>query len=253
MKKFLIAVGLMLALGLMIGCAKEESVEAVDPIEQAWPAFRAEYGELESTEEKLPLIQAFMREHPDTEYAGMLAGAIAYYQGDEMEDPEGAYSLLAETLTKNTDPESRYQIGMAMFPLAVETGATMDLGAVAEELAATRELKFGEMIDVQLERSWGNYNVTLTRGTAYPTTPEALATLRDGSTTLPERAACELVGNGGELFVQLVQEDGKVLAEVSTGLRSLLTDADGKAEVQLPGSMSAHHVTLSLSAGKKGK
>ena len=148
MKKMLLAAGLLILLGMMLSCSNEAPVDAVDPIEQAWTDFRAEYGELESTEEKLPLIQAFMREHPDTEYAGMLAGAIAYYQGDEMEDPEGAYLLLAETLTKNTDPESRYQIGMAMFPLAMETGATMDLGAVAEELAATRELKFGEMIDV---------------------------------------------------------------------------------------------------------
>ena len=126
------------------------------------------------------------------------------------------------------------------------------LSARAEEVQ-TQSGAFGGMLDVQLERSWGNYYVTLTRGTTYPTTPEALATLRDGSTTLPERAACELVGNGGELFVQLVQEDGKVLAEASTGLRSLLTDPDGKAEVKLPGSMSAHHVSLSLSAGKKGK
>lgn len=148
MKKILLAAGLVILLGLMGACSKDASEDAVDPVEQAWTEFRAAVGELETTEEKLPLIQAFMREHPDTDHAGMLAGAVAYYQGDEMEDPEGAYALLGETLEKNTDPESRYQIGMAMFPLAMETGETMDLGAVAEELAATRDLRFGEMIEV---------------------------------------------------------------------------------------------------------
>ena len=148
MKKMLLAAGLLILLSLMLGCSKEAPVDAVDPVDQAWTEFRDAYGELESTEEKLPLIQAFMREHPDTDYAGMLAGAIAYYQGDEMEDPEGAYALLGETLAKNTDPDTRYQIGMAMFPLAMEIGEAMDLGAVAEELAATRELDFGEMIEI---------------------------------------------------------------------------------------------------------
>jgi len=148
MKKFFLAAGLLILLGLMGACSNEAPVDAVDPVVQAWTDFRAAYGELETTEEKLPLIQAFMREHPDSEYAGTLAGAVAYYQGDEMEDPEGAYALLGETLAKNTDPESRYQIGMAMFPLAMETGKAMDLGTVAEELAATRALSFGEMIDV---------------------------------------------------------------------------------------------------------
>jgi len=37
---------------------------------------------------------------------------------------------------------------MAMFPLAMETGESMDLGAVAEELASSRPLDFGEMIEI---------------------------------------------------------------------------------------------------------
>ena len=148
MKKVLLAAWLVFALGFLGACSNEAPVDAVDPVDQAWTDFRAAYGELETTEEKLPLIRGFMREHPDTEYAGMLAGAVAYYQGDEMADPVGAYALLGETLAKNTDPEARYQIGMAMFPLAMEMGEPMDLGVVAEELAASRPLDFGEMIEV---------------------------------------------------------------------------------------------------------
>lgn len=126
------------------------------------------------------------------------------------------------------------------------------LAARAEEVL-TETGPFGQMIDVKLERSWGSYYITLTRGSTYPATPAALATLREDSATLTAAAACELIGNGGELFVQIANEDGKVLAEARTELRSLLTDEDGKVKVKLPGNRSAHHVSLSLSAGKKGK
>ncbi len=196
MKKMLIAVGLLLAIGLIGGCAKEEPVEAVDPIEQAWTDFRAEYGELDTTEKKVPLIGAFMHEYPDTSYAGTLAGAVAYYQGNEMEDPEGAYALLGETLAKNTDPDARYQIGMAMFPLAMDLGETMDLGAVADELAASRALDFGEMIEVadtavahdqwEIGVNWAEAALTKATPEAYAAdypdddyTPEELASRAD--------------------------------------------------------------------------
>ncbi len=193
MKRMLLAAGLMILLGLMGACSKEAPVDAVDPVEQAWTDFRDAFGKLEATEEKLPLIQAFMREHPDTEYAGMLAGAIAYYQGDEMEDPEGAYALLGETLEKNTDPDTRYQIGMAMFPLAMETGSTMDLGAIAEELAATRDLSFGEMIEVAdtaVAHDQWNVGAKYAEAAMTKATPEAfLADYPDDDYTAEEASA----------------------------------------------------------------
>ena len=193
MKKFLIAVGLLVALGLMAGCAKEAPEEAVDPIDQAWTDFRAEYGEAETTEAKIPLVEAFMREHPDTDYAGRLAGTVAYYQGNEMEDPEGAYALLGETLAKNTDPDARFQIGMAMFPLAMELGESMDLGSVAEELATTRGLEFGEMIevaDLALEHEQWEIGATYAEAALDKATPEAfLADYPDDDYTAEEAAA----------------------------------------------------------------
>ena len=59
MKKFLIAFGLLVALGLMAGCAKEEPVEAVDPIEQAWEAMMETYNELETAQDKTELFEGF--------------------------------------------------------------------------------------------------------------------------------------------------------------------------------------------------
>lgn len=148
MKRMLLTAGLIAMLGLMGACSQGPQEDAVDPVEQAWTDFREAVGEAETAEEKMPLIEAFMREHPDTGYSGMLAGAVAYYQGHAMEDPEGAYTLLSETLAKTTDPETRFQIATALFPLAVETGHDADLDAAASELAASRELSFGELIDV---------------------------------------------------------------------------------------------------------
>ena len=145
MRRLVTLAALIVALGLMGACSKEP---AVDPAEQAWADFRAAYGELEATEAKAELIEAFLREHPDTSYAGMLAPAVAYYRGDELGEPAAAYALLAETRAANTDPEARFEIGTAMFPLAVELGEAMDLGAVAAELAEARPLDFGEKIDV---------------------------------------------------------------------------------------------------------
>lgn len=148
MRRTLLAAGLIVMLGLLGACSQEAPEDAVDPVDQAWADFREAIGALETAEEKMPLVEAFLNEHPNTEYAGMLAGAVAYYQGYAMEDPEGAYALLSETLTKNTDPEARFQIATALFPLAVETGHDAHLDAAASELAATRELSFGEMIEV---------------------------------------------------------------------------------------------------------
>jgi tetratricopeptide (TPR) repeat protein len=65
-----------------------------------------------------------------------------------MDDAEGALALLDATLDQNTDPETRFEIAKAMFPLSVEIGEPMDLATIAEELAAVRPLNFVERIEV---------------------------------------------------------------------------------------------------------
>ena len=193
MNKILIAVGLLLALGLLGGCAKEAPVEAVDPVEQAWQAMNETYNDLETAQEKTELFESFMREFPNTAYAGRLASAVAYYRGEELDDPAGAYAILAETLAQNTDPEARYDIGTSMFPLAMELGETMDLGAVAEELAATRALNFSEMIDVAdlaLAHDQWELGVSYSEAALERATPEAfLADYPDDDFTAEEAAA----------------------------------------------------------------
>ena len=193
MRQGLVVAGLVLTLGLVGACAKQAPEEQVDPAEQAWSELMDALNELETAEDKTALFEAFLRDHPDTAYAGRLASAVAYYRGHELGDPEGAYEILGETLAKNTDPEARYQIGVAMFPLAMELGEDMDLGAVAAELAETRELDFGELIDVAdmaVEHEQWEVGVEYAEAALGKATPEAfLADYPDDDFTAEEAAA----------------------------------------------------------------
>jgi hypothetical protein len=112
---------------------------------------------------------------------------------------------------------------------------------------------FTDLLAITTERAWGNYAVELRRGAGYPTTPAALAARRDGSADLTERAACEVVGDGGALFVQLLRDDGEVLDEARVELRVLLADPAGVATARLPGRIAATGVRLSLSEARKPK
>jgi hypothetical protein len=193
MRRTLFVIGLIGMIGLIGACSNEAPVETVKTAEQAWDAMMEAYNEAETAQEKTDLFGAFLREYPDTDYAGRLAGAVAYYQGEELGDPSGAYAILAETLAKNTDPEVRYEIGTSMFPLAVEIGETMDLGAVAEELAATRPLTFPEMMDISdlaLEHDQWALGATYAEAALERATPEAfLADYPDDDYTREEAEA----------------------------------------------------------------
>ncbi|MEZ6038705.1 MAG: hypothetical protein R3F29_14580 [Planctomycetota bacterium] len=157
-------------------------------------------------------------------------------------------------------PMPRRQL-LLLAPLLLLAGAMVawQAGWVERVLAARAEdLRtdpgpFGAMLQVEAARSWGNYEIVLRRGDDYPATPEQLTRRRDASTDLAGRAATAVVGDGGELFVQLRDEHGDLLAEQRAELRPLLTDAEGKVLVRLPGRISAQTVRLSLDSGKAPK
>ncbi|HEX6811673.1 MAG TPA: hypothetical protein VF384_08635 [Planctomycetota bacterium] len=121
------------------------------------------------------------------------------------------------------------------------------LAARAESLAIDTG-PFGSMLAAKIERSWGNYVVELRRGPEYPATPRQLQERRDRLEGLTERAACEAIGNGGDLFVQVLDATGNVLAETRVELRLLLGDEQGVVAARLPGLIGAARVRLSMSA-----
>jgi tetratricopeptide (TPR) repeat protein len=193
MRRVLLATALIVLLGLVGACSKQAQEEPVDPVEAAWTAMVETYNELENPEDKAELFEAFLREHPDTPQAGRLASSVAYFRGEELDDPAAAYAILSETRAKNTHPEARFRIGMAMFPLSMELGTPTDLDAVAQEYAASETLDFGDLIDVAnlaVEHEAWTVGATYAEAALEKATPEAfLADYPDDDYTAEEATA----------------------------------------------------------------
>ena len=61
------------------------------------------------------------------------------------------------------------------------------------------------------------------------------------------------MGDGDDLFVQLLDGSGEVLTAERAELRSLLTEDSGEVVVKLEGRMAAAKVRLSLDRGLENK
>lgn len=133
-----------IAAALLIGCGSEPQLS----VEDAYGEFREAMRELETPEEKTALCEGFLTQFPKSEHTGSLAGAVAYYRGEAMEDPAGAVEFLDGLLAKVEDPEMRFGVQMAQFPLADEIGQAKDLEAIVSELQAHRALTFSENLEV---------------------------------------------------------------------------------------------------------
>lgn len=112
---------------------------------------------------------------------------------------------------------------------------------------------FAGLLALQPERDWGNYQVRIVRGDRYPATPQALAEQKQAAGSLEAAAACDVVGSGGELFVQLRHTDGKLLVETRCTVRALLGEPPAPVIAELPGHHAAAVVQLSLRSGREPK
>lgn len=110
---------------------------------------------------------------------------------------------------------------------------------------------FSTMLAFDVERSWGNYHVTLRRGADYPTTPQAVEDRRRGAADHAASTATSIVGDGRELYVQVVDGAGHVLAETRVDVRPLLTAADAVVTTTLPGRIGAAAMRLSITAAPR--
>lgn len=153
-----------------------------------------------------------------------------------------------------TLPRLRRRDLLLMAPLLLIVGLLVawQSGLIDRVLAARAETircdagPFGTMLEFSLQRSWGNYRVEIRRGPGYPPDPDALRRAQAEAGSLVERAACDVVGGGGELWLLLRAEDGGVLDAVRAELRPLLAAADGRVVGTLRGQMGAARVELSL-------
>ncbi len=134
---------LVVLVGLAGGCAKQDQT-TTDPAEEAFEALRTAWGEAETTEAKVALAEGYLADFPDTEHSGSMAGAIVYYQGHELEDPQGAYDVVSAALEKIEDPEQRFTVSMELLSLSDSVDVPLDVAKVASDLSAVRALTYGE-------------------------------------------------------------------------------------------------------------
>ncbi|MEN8165249.1 MAG: hypothetical protein ABFS37_14055, partial [Acidobacteriota bacterium] len=132
------------AAALLVGCGAEPLQSADD----AYGSFRDAIREVETPEEKTALCEDFLKSFPKSEHTGSLAGAVAYYRGIAMGDEAGAVKVLDEILAEVDDPETRFEVELAQFPLAHKIGQTKDLQGIVSRLQANRALTFGEYTEV---------------------------------------------------------------------------------------------------------
>ena len=132
---------MVLFLGLAGGCTKQEQAS---PAEAAWSSLVEAWNGLEAAEEKTALAEGYLAEFPDTEHSGSMAGVIVYYRGHEMNDPQGAYEVVAAALAEIEDPEQRFEVSMELLGLADSVEVPLELAEVADGLAAQRPLTYRE-------------------------------------------------------------------------------------------------------------
>ena len=136
---------MLVAVVVTWSCAKQDAADqATDPAEEAYSAVRTAMSDAETAEEKTLLYEGYLAEFPDTERSGGLAGAVAYYRGHEMGDPEGAYQILDAALAKIEDPEQRFGVAMEALTFADSVDVPYSIADVAGALAEVRSLDYSE-------------------------------------------------------------------------------------------------------------
>jgi hypothetical protein len=131
------------ALVVTAGCAKQDPAAVdVDPAAEAWEALRTAWGEAETSEEKSALAEDYLARFPDTEHAGSMAGAVAYYRGVDMNEPEAAVEILTTAHAKISDQEQRFDVAMEALAFADSVEVPYSLAEVAGELAAAQPLTY---------------------------------------------------------------------------------------------------------------
>ena len=132
---------LVVLVGLTGACAKQEQVS---PAEEAWSTLVEAWNGLETAQEKTELAESYLAEFPDSEHSGSMAGVVVYYRGHEMEDPQGAFDVVASALEHIEDPEQRFEVSMELLSLADSVEIPLELAEVANSLAAHRPLTYSE-------------------------------------------------------------------------------------------------------------
>ena len=137
--------------------------------------------------------------------------------------------------------------------LAWRNGLLDRILAARAETLAIETGPFSDTLAMSVTRSFGNYEVEIRRGAAYPKDPKELGVLRERADSLVARAAVDAVGDGGLAWVQVCNRTGEVRSASRCELRALLADPAAKLVVNVHGALDAATVRLSLTNEVAGK
>lgn len=129
-----------------IGCAPEirEQPSADVAFNDMWDVL----DEIEAPEDRVPILEAFISDYPDTDQSVNALRDVVYYRTAKLDDLPGALETVRLTRQQVRDPELRFETGLLLHDLSNQAGEVSDLGAVADELTAHRELGFVDHLDV---------------------------------------------------------------------------------------------------------
>ena len=123
--------------------------------------------EIEAPADKVPILETYIADYPDTEESEQALGDVIYYRVHEMDDLPGALAITRKTLEQTLDPELRFKVGLRLHDLSHQAGEATDLRVVADELAAHREFGFVDHLDVvEAAEKSGGWELMLEHATA---------------------------------------------------------------------------------------
>ena len=108
---------------------------------------------------------------------------------------------------------------------------------------------FGDTLALTVESRFARYECKLSRGPGYPATADAVEALIHAAVSAEDRAAANVVGDGGTLWIRLLTAEGETVDSVQVSLRVLLTNPDGVIEGTLRSRLRGERVALALDSG----
>ena len=142
-------------------------------------------------------------------------------------------------------------LASALFAFVVWQGGLVDRLFAPDVAAMTLDTgPFGAAVVVEAASSFGEYQVKIRRGAAYPRTKADADALAAAAESPAARAAAATVVEGGSIFVRLETADKKTLRSASVSLRALLVGDDAVVETKIPARLGAERLTLAMDAGR---
>ena len=161
---FVGAVVCVLVLGT-IGCAQEGQQRPAADV--AFKEMRVVLDGIEAPADKVPILETYIADYPDTEESERALGDVIYYRTQDLYDLPGALAITRKTLKQTRDPELRFKVGLRLHDLSHQAGEATDLRVVADELAAYREFGFVDHLDVvEAAEKSGGWELMLDHATA---------------------------------------------------------------------------------------